>query len=191
MAVVILLNGPPRCGKDTAGKILERMLPGKTGIMKFAEPLKTMTHAAISLLRGDSSVPAHDAFEETKDQINPYFFNTTPRGAYIRMSESFCKKQFGPQVFGESLVERIGKTDLDYVIVTDSGFQEEVDVVQEQYPCCLVHISRDGTSFSGDSRRYLVGPDARICNNGTEGELFAECAELVAHILRATENDDD
>ncbi|MCB9178993.1 MAG: hypothetical protein H6590_06185 [Flavobacteriales bacterium] len=189
---IYLLNGPPRSGKDTAGKMLAQMLPGKTVILKFSEPLKLATHAVISLLRGEAKIMPADHYEKTKDERDVDFLGTTPRRAYISLSEDFCKKQFGDAIFGEVMVRKIRKLQeegVDNVVITDCGFVREVAAlgVLQDAVIMLLKIHRPGTSFSGDSRDYLdytklpvaAENTLDLTNNGSIGALRVAVATAI------------
>tara|TARA_R110000737_G_scaffold47134_4_gene67038 strand:+ start:3823 stop:4380 length:558 start_codon:yes stop_codon:yes gene_type:complete len=150
---IILLNGPPRAGKDFAGAILEVSLEGIA--LKFATELKHMTHRAYGL--GEI---AEDHYETQKDSRIEDFRGVSPREAYIRMSEDFMKPLHGDCIFGHILKDWIlfGSNRFSTVIVTDSGFRGEAEVLVREFGAenvQLVRIHRDGCDFSSDSRSYL------------------------------------
>src|ERR1700753_3374297 len=103
---VVLLNGPPRCGKDT---IAQHLIPYFAfARMKFAAPLKRM---AAGLLDMDvSAVERHKEAEfnilcrETlKDEFGQspmYGPKDTLRKLLIRISEEFLKPTYGDTFSG-------------------------------------------------------------------------------------------
>ena len=105
MTKIILLNGPPRCGKDYAGNLLTG--PGAR-VAKFAHVLKERTHAAYSILHRGQPAP-HDWFETTKDEPCGEFLGRTPREAYIAFSEQFMKPLHGVDIFGRLLLAELAK----------------------------------------------------------------------------------
>ena len=105
---IFLLNGPPRSGKDAAGKILLSMLDNAC-IMKFAEPVKLSAHAVLRMLKGSGTVPLGEAFDLCKDEPSPYFRGLTPREVYIAVSENLCKPLFGKDIFGKLMAEQVEK----------------------------------------------------------------------------------
>jgi hypothetical protein len=200
---ILLLNGPPRSGKDAAGEELTRILNGQgisTKVFKFAHALKVATHGAffgLQGLLGDSRVdfmtdPA--AFEEEKDEEHELFFGLTPRQAYIALSERLFKPVFGMEFFGRVLAQQI-KNDLqdgttpyiDVAIVTDSGFAAEARPLIETFGAentGLIRITRTGTSFKGDSRGSIFLPELRdrqidVENNSSLDDLGVICARAV------------
>lgn len=169
---VVLLNGPPRSGKDTAGAALGALLeggytPNRMSKAKFSDPLKIGVHATFGLLDEQGHPLPADWFESRKDQPCDEFFGETPRNAYIYHSENYLKPKYGRNVFGRILARRIkqledssdrifvGRT---VVYIPDSGFYEEAEpVVNLVGPqnVMLVRIHRTGCDFSNDSRNYL------------------------------------
>ncbi len=185
---LLLVNGPPRSGKDTVGSVLAEFFPGRVYITKMAKALKERTHALYGLFESGTGQPlSHDFFETVKDQPHAWFLGKTPREAYIAVSERLMKPLHGDAVWGDLLVEdiRLNEEDADLVIVTDSGFaREAVPAIRAMGMAntTLVRLYRGDTSFSGDSRGYITleGVQAyNIENNGTTFEL----AQTLAAVL--------
>lgn len=186
---ITLLNGPPRCGKDTLGGMLEEQLLGTGVQLKFAKALKEKVHASLGLLDHNGRPLPHDAFEPRKDEPLIEFHGVSPRQAYIEFSEGYAKPLWGPGIFGEWLVEEIVKLNvsrISHVIVTDSGFRSEATVLIDRFGADnvrLVQIRRDGCSFDGDSRSYIHLADLgvktySILNHGTLEDLRACASNL-------------
>lgn len=196
---IYLMNGPPRAGKDLAGRMLGQMLPGKNRILKFASILKVATHAVAAIMAGGKQMAPPDHYENVKDDRHPDFFGAKPREAYILMSEDFCKAAFGKRIFGIALLEQIKKlledeeNAPDNLIITDCGFKEEIEVLVkalgEDHEFHLIRMHRDGCNFDTDSRSYLHGEDVgvktandwNIHNPGTLGKLRVAVAEYLLH----------
>lgn len=172
---LVLLNGPPRSGKDFAGGLLQKNAQLNSAgawdrcayLDKFAGYVKRGTHGAYCIEDGDGELAAHDHFEHCKDTPHPDFFGKTPRQAYIAYSETFMKPLHGPRIFGEILannyagvVENCPRVVANggnekVLIVTDSGFRPEAEVLIELFTpgkCFLVRLQAEGCSFDGDSR---------------------------------------
>jgi hypothetical protein len=181
---VVLLNGPPRVGKDTAGRAIERSVYG-THTLKFAEALKRATHALYGL-----AVPPH-YYEETKDIPSHVFFGRTPREAYIEVSERMTKPVAGADHFGRVMakqIDRARRSGARLVVITDSGFASEVGPVAEAVGSDAVllirlHGDKRGCTFAGDSRSHLDLPGVAtrdIRNEDSEPEF---CTAVV-HTVR-------
>lgn len=182
--IVVCLNGPPRCGKDTIGEMFRSMTDLNVEVLKFAEPVKMAAHATISLLSGEQMVHGMEHYNDCKDETNSDFFGATPREAYISMSEDYCKKLFGEDIFGVAMVRRISRLEKtpDIVVITDCGFDDEVEVLKSAYECRIVQIMREGCDFDNDSRGYLLEQDYEIHNNTTPGRLRVEVARILAEL---------
>lgn len=167
---ILLLNGPPRSGKDTLGNMLrERNLAsGENRVIleKFAEPIKRHFAAAwcVSL----------EWIEANKDRPFMEGSTTTVRQMLIAYSENYLKPLLGKNIFGRLLCARIGadqsgilasiyaktNTSDDVVVITDSGFSEEArEVIKAGYSVYLIRLHRKGCDFAGDSRSYLGDQD--------------------------------
>lgn len=206
MTHVVFLNGPPRCGKDTAGEILRQAVPGAR-VVKFAHALKVATHALMLGLRGELkpmneqtgeaegspeslNAPYNDAyFESEKGKELPEFFGITPRAAYIAVSELLCKPLFGPEFFGTVLLRSMvlsaaESNPVPLWVITDHGFEPEANPIIKavgRENCTLVRIHREGCDFAKDSRTYVhtdVPNKFDLMNNGTVEEF--------AYLLRTT-----
>jgi hypothetical protein len=203
MRNLILLNGPPRCGKDTAGALLAERIESDGSVVwteKVSRILKERTHALYGQVDRAGAPLPHDYFEQRKDAPLPEFLGRTPRQAYIAVSEKYLKPLHGEDVLGRMLADDIAKTlnDPAYpkpraVIVTDSGFRAEVEPLAAMAErVLLVHIHREGFTFEGDSRDYWNwraphGPERNtieVVNPGTR-EGYARVLETVVGWARA------
>ncbi|QDP60612.1 MAG: putative deoxynucleotide monophosphate kinase [Prokaryotic dsDNA virus sp.] len=182
--IVVCLNGPPRCGKDTIGEMFRQMTDKKVEVLKFAEPVKLAAHAVSTLLQGNREVMSMEHYTDLKDEPNLDFFGATPRKAYISMSEDYCKMLFGSDIFGVAMVNKIKSlTEVpDLVVITDCGFQEEVEVVSSCYDTRIIRIEREGCDYAHDSRNYLPDFKHTITNNTTPGRLRVAVAQILAEL---------
>jgi len=196
---ILLINGPPRSGKDALGiEVCRRVFRAANGWhaqrRKFATALKEMTHRLYDILHDDEyeGHVGQDAYEDSKDQPSSDFRGITPRQAYIGVSELLMKKLHGPRVFGEILRDNLKhhKTNKVLAAITDSGFPEEAQVMVEEFGrenVYLLHIHREGATFSGDSRGYVdldlpMENKLRIKNDGTLDDLAADAEEVLRTI---------
>lgn len=180
----ILLNGPPRSGKDYAANVLVNDINDEylTLLERFSLPLK---HAVLGLLDVFSlDDPLAIELEAKKDEAYHLFRGKTYRQMQIGLSEQFIKPFVGKEQFGHWLVHRIKKHEefsKTYYhnapiafVVPDSGFAHEADPVIQYLGAenvLLLQITRDGTNFDNDSRSYITLPDIHtieVHNNGDE-----------------------
>jgi hypothetical protein len=162
---ILLVNGPPRAGKDTFGRLLKEDYQ-HVFLGAFAHALKVRTHG----LYGCAEAPA-GAFEEVKDKPHRVFRGLTPRQAYILVSEKFYKVHHGDDVWGRILAEALQWADGEnekagikepLYVITDSGFEPEARCLIELYgkdAVQLVRLHREGCDFSNDSRSYIRIPE--------------------------------
>lgn len=170
MGKIILLNGPPYSGKDTAAKCICKTFAVDTGykgmvirpvIDRFSMPIKRAFAATMGLpidedgncqpWEGQKEVPIPD-------------FGISYRQWQIDFSESFLKK-YNEAIFGVLLARRIerrfSKGIANLIVVPDCGFQSEVSTLYQIYSpddILLVRIARPGCTFQGDSRGYVHAP---------------------------------
>lgn len=176
-ATLVLFNGPPRSGKDTAGNYMHTITP-RSRTMKFAGMLKRSTHMDFGL---PPELP-DDAFEHCKDEPHPAFYGMTPRRAYIQKSEDRQKPFLGNDIYGRVLLRRLWRAYQEGVrtfFVTDSGFAEEawpiINVIGASDTLLVrIHAEERGKTFVGDSRSYLdlPGVAAYDVENNTSVEDF-------------------
>lgn len=161
---LVILNGPPGCGKDEAATALTRYLEAKP--FKFADPLRE----AIPVLFGLSSSTWSFIYKDRtlKDQPTWMLKGMSPRQAMIWLSEEVVKPKFGQRFFGESAVERIADWAFGHVgrrplvVVGDCGFAEEMAPLVEAFGAdkmLLIRLFRPGCTYDSDSRRYIQAPD--------------------------------
>jgi hypothetical protein len=187
MTKVLLLNGPPRSGKDFGGGALVRDFDGTACVAKFAHVLKERTHAAYGVMHHGRPAP-HDWFETQKDSPVGEFLGRTPREAYIAFSEQFMKPLHGDNIFGRLLLADLRQGEPhDLIVVTDSGFRSEAEVLVRFYGehnVTHVRLHRPGRTFTGDSRTYIDLSDLGVTpidihNDTDEDTLVARLKEAL------------
>ena len=182
---IVLLNGPPRCGKDTAAGFLCDRLRGIEH--KCADPLRN----AVPAMFGMALTDWRHAYLHAKETPHPALQNLSPRQAMIWLSEQVMKPTFGEDIFGRiattALRARLAVYDgaNPLVLISDSGFESEIVPMAEAFGAenmLLLRIQRPGHTFAGDSRSFirpLPGMDCvEVFNDGSlldfEHALVAE-----------------
>jgi hypothetical protein len=149
---IIIFNGPPRSGKDTAGQICKSFFGDRVTLVKFTTPIKNATHIEY----GIDCDP--EQFEETKDTPNNLFNGLTPRQAYTNVS-SDLKKKYGPYYVANLLACEVRKIKTPFIVNTDAGYDFEALTLQEILGCdntLLIRIHREGKSFIDDCREMIT-----------------------------------
>lgn len=164
---IIILNGPPGCGKDFAATVIGHRIP-------FVRVRAFKTHL-ISITAQLFRVDEEEFFEmcadrTTKDAFNPRLRGLSPREALIFVSETVVKPNFGKEYFGYTEVESLVR-DPDchgrHIVYSDGGFLPEILTLAERFGyknILVVRIHAEGKSFRGDSRSYLSPSSIRSCD---------------------------
>ncbi len=182
---VILLNGPARSGKSTAASILNAVIPDSE-VIGFSFHLKRMVHGIYLGARGWDMEP--DAFDAVKGEPQGLLDGMSWRQTYIHYSEKVIKPLHGEHWFGCQFVRAAKASGAETVIVPDSGFVEEAEVVAEAFGAKnvrLIRMHREGCTFAGDSRNWIsldhIGVPAHDVHN--DGSL-AELRTKLEHAIR-------
>lgn len=160
---LIILNGPPDSGKDTAADYIA----GKYGYTKLEMKgaLRKFAHTIATLAGCDKAFC--DALEfnrELKDTKRvPEFGNRTWPEFLIWLSESVAKPIFGNDVFARAAIKAVRDSNSTHVVFSDGGFPVEVETLWREFGDLeIVHFHRKGKGFAigrKDSRSYVTHPD--------------------------------
>jgi len=151
--MIILVNGPPRCGKDTfiniAKKNLSSSVAYATGkILKdVVKAIYNLDHHTIKLL------------EECKEDKAPQLGGYSYRQAQIDVFH-WLEERHGPDVLVTLSKKAIQGLIARYILI-DVGRQAEADAYQQEFGytnTCLVTIERPNCTFEGDSREEVKRP---------------------------------
>lgn len=181
MGKIILLNGPPSSGKDTAAKHIRQLAqhdtiharepfrdglgvpyPGtRVALDRLSMPIKRAFAATMGLpITDDGDV---QPWESQKEVPIPDF-GISYRQWQIDFSESFLKK-YNPAIFGillaHQIERRFTKGIANLMVIPDAGFQIEIDVLYQIFnpaDILLVRCHRPDFGFQGDSRSYVRAP---------------------------------
>ena len=149
---VVLLNGPPGCGKDTLADALE-MASEDVNRVSFKDPLYDLMCAIYDIDLGNLLSISYD--RGLKEQPLPVFDGLSYRQALIKVSEEVIKPNYGDYFFGRSAAKRIVPGCVN--VFSDSGFMEEAGCLFDVVPWAevlLVRVVGRG-NFDNDSRSYL------------------------------------
>lgn len=195
---IVLFNGPPRSGKDTAARACMES-EDLNGFPRVFDRMSMPIKRAFAGMMGQhiDRWGNVDYFEDRKEAFGAGPLATSYRLWQIDFSERFMKPQYGNDVFGRLFNNRQATQHIDAAIfVPDCGFDTEYKTLTENFGpdnVLVVKIERPGTSFKGDSRNYLkVGSfgDKRdsehvihISNSGTEAEFTRKVITRVGRWL--------
>ena len=158
---LVLLNGPPGCGKDTAARHLERTFAATQNV-KFAEALKRSVFVDVGIPY-DTPI---DFFDAVKDEPLGLFGGRSFRQACIEKSEQFGKPIYGDAHYGRVFLRRAAqaaRAGVRLLAVSDSGFSGEARAILPYFSnramLVRIHALGRGKSFAGDSRNYIHLPE--------------------------------
>lgn len=180
MARIVILNSPPRGGKDHGASFLTKLINDsddtntavhremKNALIDITATMLGMSRG--SFLKNYDAPCSHSKTGWFKD-VPMYIVADNPllskRQALIHMSERVVKPFFGKEAFGLIEANKVGSEHEDYVFYSDGGFPEEVYPLIEKVGAenvMVIRIHKEGCSFEGDSRQYLTSamfpPDA-------------------------------
>lgn len=178
---IVLLNGPPRAGKDTVGEIIAPPLSALQ--MKFAQPIIDHMTAAF----GVSCVDGAD-----KDAPCEELNGMSRREYAIAWSEEWIKPRLGKDWFGKYAARKVAAFHkMACVVFTDSGFVDEAAVLGKWFgfdKLLQVRVHRPDHGFSNDSRTYWTHPQIQSIdfqNDGDHGELFTKVRQRLVEDINA------
>jgi hypothetical protein len=172
---IILFNGAPGSGKDTAAKIAEEYIKNTYSydywplLEKFSYPHK---RAFDVIFKGALGGLSH---EHNKEKIIP-IIGVSYRQWQIDFSEVFMRRLYGSNIFARLFLARCGvyNPNMCIPIVSDCGLQVEVDELRG-HNCLLFRMLREGCTFENDSREYVEPAPGwkfqTVHNNSTISDL--------------------
>jgi hypothetical protein len=197
---IILLNGPPGCGKDTAAGGLEEHLNKRAWLvqhLKMADPLKK---AAASFV---CESPKYFEYDKGGTIVG----RLSKREFLIYLSETTIKPILGRDWLGLMAVKRMTEycklfdaidRDVPRVFVfSDTGFEDEVHPILTEFDSkrvMLMRINRTGCDFKGDSRSYLKNLPIRtvdIPNIDKDEFVRKVCTKVITFVAEEEGYEDD
>ena len=167
MTTILIFNGPPGSGKDTAANYLRENAGGWKEIrqLKFAEPIDRGIQGMFAYSSGYTHRWNKLRHDPELKNTEPFLGNNgkTAREIMIGFSEQFAKPLLGQEIFGRLAAKRIPPARNYYYpvlyLVSDCGFQIEYDtfsrLVADRAKLHLINIEREGCNFAKDSREYV------------------------------------
>lgn len=164
MKPIIILNGPPGCGKDTiASRLTKHQYIG----MSFKSPMFRIAKTVLGPNRFDDFMKKYNN-RKLKEKVWPVI-GMSPRQFMIHVSEDFVKPLMGQNTFGYLAAEdvKVIISDMPWakgVVFSDGGFPSELEdlsKVEGAFPF-VVRLYREGYTFEGDSRNYMETSDLDI-----------------------------
>lgn len=152
---IIILNGPPGCGKDTiAAYLTGHRYPAVKA--SFKQPMFDIAFSMLGVYRYDEFMDLYNDREQ-KEKPQVILGGKSPRQFMIWISEDVMKPVFGDHYFGRRMVEEIHEMCRDLtVVISDGGFTEEIKpLVKAGHEVHICRLHRDGFTFAGDSRDYI------------------------------------
>lgn len=186
--VVVLLNGPPLCGKDSgADHLVEHYYPCGAEKKEFKKKLYDLVMMIYSIPRDKFWRIYND--RALKETPLPEFDGLSIRQAMIKVSEEVIKPVYGKRYFGIAAARELREGFIN--VFSDSGFIEEVEPLAEKVGkenILLIRVYRNGCEFKGDSRNYLPkNPDRyslyNLVNDGSLQNYYDHLVEVVKNFL--------
>lgn len=183
---IVLLNGPPRSGKDTAFRAIKKFMPYAQEL-KFTSYVKQETHRLYGIECEE------ETYEILKDVPLPEFKMLTPRQAYIKRSLEL-RSEYGEDVVARNFVSRLRKAPSPFIVNSDIGTDLEAELVLSEVGplniLCL-QIEREGHSFASDCRSYvnLKGVDCRRIRNDQIDAFESEVVAAVNDFMQSNRTD--
>ncbi len=166
MRTIILLNGPPRCGKDTIARFLVEEF-GATH-EKFAAPIITAAAALYDFYPSD--------YDELKTRDSAGF---NVREATIALGEETKTRTHHAGWFGCLLGRRLRETPASLIVVSDLGFYAELRALEDAIKASgdelhVWTIHRTGCTFATDSRNWVGHDSVTVFDNNGDLRLLNE-----------------
>ncbi len=161
---IILLNGPPSSGKDTAAKHIRKLLTNdgeRVALDRMSLPIKRAFAATMGLpIDEDGCVQPW----ESQKEIPIPDFGISYRQWQIDFSEDFLKPYNAtifPVLLARRIERRFSRGIANLMVIPDAGFQIEIETLYSIFPpadILLIRCHRPGFTFQGDSRHYVRAP---------------------------------
>lgn len=181
MKKIIILNAPPKSGKDVAAEYMQQNFNFEH--VEFKEKLFELVKVIYSI----SDSEWEYLYDRSRKEVPQERLNgLSPRESLIDISENVIKLHYGADYFGKALSSKINKSKNDTFIVSDGGFISEIEPLINIFGpenIMVVRIQRDECTFDGDSRKYLPNISGIVTidlDNNSSLEYFFKCIEAAS-----------
>ncbi len=150
--MIVLLNGPPGSGKDTAAKFIVKHL-ARTVHYKLSRPLKSAVNSIFDI---SPEVVKH--FDAEKEVSSPHLLGSTYREAQISVYHMLSAK-YGENVLARLFIRYLKKYDASkHIVVSDCGRTGEAQTLIAHFGndnVSRIKLYRSGCNFDDDIREYV------------------------------------
>lgn len=196
--VVIMFNGPPRSGKDSACEIIMEHFP-EVYYAYFKEVLYEETAKILGLnftfwarVCQNNNLKDLPMLDLTPGKASGLM---TPRDILIYLAEKVLKPKYGQDFIARGTADTIAEliqlqreqsNEEAVIVVPDLGFDYEIDTVRKMIPdahVISVAVYRPGFTFEGDSRNYVKEANFGLHNTGSYEDLENKVLRLFRNII--------
>ena len=181
---IVILNGPPGCGKDTLANEL----------IKFDDVIHCeMKDKLFQICLTVSGIGATEWFNryndrDLKDKGWAKLGGLSQRQFMIKVSEEWIKPLFGDWYFGKQAADTVNNyTSRDYTFVfSDGGFEGEINALRAGCRNAEIHVVQlygRGT-WGNDSRSYISPEHCTIHQYNLTSGMAGKDAFNIAKIVR-------
>ena len=173
MKNIVVLNAPPRSGKDSVADALTRNRNNWNTASFKARLIKVARECTPQI--SDSVWDAR--YDTQKDEPWDRLGGLSQREYLIKISEEWIKPLFGKDYFGRAALVDIYLKKENVILIPDGGFIEEVRPLAENNKVLILQWERDKCSFDNDSRDYIrlmhENVRTKFIASGNNGTLFS------------------
>ena len=196
--VVIMFNGPPRSGKDSACEIIMKHFP-EVHYAYFKEVLYKESAKILGLDFNFWASVCQNGDLKDKPMLTMSAGETgavmTPRDILIYLAEKVLKPKYGQDFIArgtaDTIIELIQlqreqSNEAAVIVVPDLGFDYEIDTIRKKLPdahVISVAVHRPGFTFEGDSRNYVKEANFGLHNTGSYEDLENKVLRLFRNII--------